>query len=155
MERLSAFITYGHGLFRWWNDVATEARGRGFDASNLIELGTRAAWVPEGVGRLVRTGPTMAQRQMERLDRVVELLEALCGVAGVPTRSQQEDPRAFITTDEGRWWWDVEEAKSRAAGLDTLSMFELGAKVTFFLEGRLVVREVEVSDEEPYVGQYL
>ena len=47
---IRAFNTYGRGpsLIRWWDDVATEARGRGFEARDLLELGTRAAWFRKG-----------------------------------------------------------------------------------------------------------
>lgn len=44
MADARAFITYGSGQVIWWDVAETTASARGFDARELIELGTRVNW---------------------------------------------------------------------------------------------------------------
>jgi hypothetical protein len=102
---------------------------------------------------------------LERLDRMEQMLRRLCAQAGIEV---EQNLRAFITSERGLAWWDVEETKARAVGFDPLDAFELGNKVLFYLMGwtRMKVVEMEKEPEPkpveptpveptPSMGQYL
>jgi len=83
------------------------------------------------------------------------MLSALCERAGV-VMEEVRMPRAFITTDEGGlYYWDVETTKARALGLDSLALYELGARVVFFLEGLLTFSDGPEEERPTHYGQYL
>ena len=98
----------------------------------------------------------------DRLTRIEGLLEELCQVFSISTTDRSQELRAFVTSENGQRWWDVEATKARGIGFEAIIGLEVGFRALSWLEGWVGwewLREAQEGDQgaraEASTGQYL